>query len=496
LAVAAAVLFGASTPAVHWLLADCPPLLLSALLYLGSGSGLGLWYLASGGGITGRRSDSQGLRDLHTDEWLPLAGAILLGGVLAPVCLLAGMQSISAASTSLLLNLEGVFTALLAWWLFREAADRWLIIGMACVVVAGLMLGLPQAGEILPRVASGSGLPGAALITLACLCWGLDNNLTRSVAHLDARGVAMWKGLIAGSVNLLMALLYGSVWPTPRGVLLALLVGFLGYGLSLVAYVRAQGLLGAARTGAWFGLAPFVGVFAALIILRERPPELLWPASALMAIGLALHLREQHSHPHRHLAQTHSHLHRHDQHHQHAHEQGWQGSEPHQHLHTHEAQEHAHVHYPDLHHRHDHLDPASALDAKLVAAYRATRYRVDADPPFHLRIGTASPELAALLLQGARASAAFLTPANPLGSILPEAENILRLSDLVAELEARGYSVVAGVGESTDGVWSAEPSVLVPGLSRAETLELAARWRQNAVVWCGDDCVPQLLLLY
>ena len=358
LAALAALLFGLSTPAARWLLGSVPPVLLSALLYLGSGVGLALVRLVKRRAPAGAAAPTR--VQLDAQEFALLAGAIALGGVLAPVCLLAGLQSTSATSASLLLNLEGVFTALVAWTVFRESVDRALLLGMGCVLVAGALLSWPDSGTaaMAPPAPAGQallpGVPGPPLIALACLAWALDNNLTRGIAHLDARAIAMWKVLIAGTVNLALALALGATLPAVVALPAALAVGFLGYGVSLVAYVRAQSLLGTARTSAWFGLAPFIGALAALVVLREAPPRFLLPAAALMAVGLWLHLRERHGHWHQHQGQLHSHAHRHDAHHQHQHDFPWDGSEPHSHTHVHAVLAHSHLHFPDLHHRHDH----------------------------------------------------------------------------------------------------------------------------------------------
>ena len=243
-ALAAAVLFGASTPFAKLLAGDVPPLLLAGLLYLGSGLGL---------------------------------GALLL-----------------------------------------------------------------------------SSLFHALLIVAACLCWGVDNNLTRQVSSGDAMAIACSKGLFAGACNTALALSLGAQWRSWASVAACLAVGLLGYGLSLTLFVVALRTLGTARTGAYFSTGPFFGVLLSLAVWPEVPPALFWPAALLMAAGVWLHLGERHEHEHTHELLEHAHRHVHDEHHRHDHGPEWDGTEPHVHAHRHEAMTHRHPHYPDIHHRHAH----------------------------------------------------------------------------------------------------------------------------------------------
>jgi drug/metabolite transporter (DMT)-like permease len=333
-ALAAAALFGASTPAAKLLAGDVSPVLLAGLLYAGSGLGLGLFLLARGRRVGLPRAD-----------WPWLAGAIASGGVVGPVLLMAGLSSTSAASASLLLNLEGVFTALVAWFAFRENFDARIALGMALIVAGGALLAFEPGGL------AGSGA-GAACIAGACLAWAIDNNLTRKVSAGDAALVAALKGVIAGAVNLSIAFAAGAAWPGVARAALAAATGMLGYGVSLALFIAALRELGAARTGAYFSTAPFVGVALSLAILGEAPAALFWPALALMAAGVWLHVSERHEHEHVHEEMEHEHRHVHDEHHRHSHEPGWDGTEPHAHRHRHERMVHRHPHYPDLHHRH------------------------------------------------------------------------------------------------------------------------------------------------
>ncbi len=341
-AIASAALFGASTPAAKWLLGSgVDPWLLAGLLY--AGSGLGLFILSCARSLSGRQSSDAPLRRADL-PWL--AGAIVLGGAIGPVLLLVGLRNIDASTASLLLNVEGLATLAIAWVLFRENVDRRLLVG-AFAILSGAVL-LTWNGD-------GGGLSwGALFIVGACLAWGLDNNLTRKLSGADPVQVAMAKGVVAGLVNLTLALLNGAALPGPGVVSLAALVGFLGYGVSLVLFVLALRHLGTARTGAYFSTAPFLGAALSLILFFEPVTLHLLIAGGLMAIGVYLHLSEVHAHEHLHDAIEHEHLHFHDEHHRHGHQPGEIAGEPHSHLHRHAPLRHKHPHYPDLHHRHAH----------------------------------------------------------------------------------------------------------------------------------------------
>lgn len=341
-AILAAALFGASVPLSKSLLGGLPPLTLSGLLYLGSGLGLAAWRRLRPAAATGAKEAALSRVDL---PWL--AAAILCGGVIAPVLLLSGLRATPAATGSLLLNLEGVFTALLAWFAFREHFDRRIALGMGVIVAGGVLLSYQGGGA--QRLSW-----GALAIVGACLGWGVDNNFTRKVSAADPAQIAMWKGLTAGTVNLALGLvteqLHLSFAWAEAGVL-----GFLSYGVSLVCFVLALRHLGATRTGAYFSTAPFVGAALSCLFLGEKPAALFWPAAALMGVGVWLHLSEHHEHPHVHEMMEHEHLHTHDDgHHGHVHHPDTPPGEPHSHPHRHEPMVHAHPHTPDLHHQHRH----------------------------------------------------------------------------------------------------------------------------------------------
>lgn len=343
-ALLAAALFGASTPFVKSLVGQVEPVMLAGLLYLGSGLGLSVYYVLRAGVQRARQDDHAGL-SAHDLPWL--GGAIAAGGIAGPVLLMVGLTMTPASSASLLLNMEGVFTSMLAWFVFKENFDRRIFIGMLLIVGAGVLLSWEQVPSI--------GVPwGALAIVGACLCWGIDNNLTRKVSASDAVQIAGIKGLIAGAVNLSIAFSLGSHLPSVSTVLTAGVVGLCGYGLSLVMFVLALRHLGTARTGAYFSAAPFVGAVLSLLMLGEQPALVFWIAAALMGVGIWLHLTETHEHDHVHEAMDHIHSHSHDTHHQHTHDFDWDGTEPHVHPHEHAPIRHAHKHYPDIHHRHEH----------------------------------------------------------------------------------------------------------------------------------------------
>jgi drug/metabolite transporter (DMT)-like permease len=339
-ALVAAVLFGASTPFAKALLGELSPLLLAGLLYLGSGVGLWAFRIARDRGLVAPR--------LSRSEWFSLTGAIAAGGVLAPALLMFGLARASAADASLLLNLEAAFTAVIAWLLFRENAGRRVVLGMALIVTGCLLLSWPS-GRAGP-----ASVPGMLAVAGACLCWALDNNLTRGVSAADPVFVAAAKGLVAGLTNVALAVALGARLPSPWLTAVASTVGLVGYGVSLVLFVLALRALGSARTGAYFATAPFVGAAIAIGVLHE---PLSWGfaiAAVLMVAGVWLHVTERHGHEHFHERLTHSHPHRHDLHHQHLHAFAWDGREPHTHEHQHEPMGHSHPHFPDLHHRHEH----------------------------------------------------------------------------------------------------------------------------------------------
>jgi drug/metabolite transporter (DMT)-like permease len=340
-ALGSAILFGISTPIAKLLLTHISPWLLAALLYLGSG--IGLWLVCRI-----RRTPSI---QLARCDWAWLASATIIGGMIAPVLLMAGLSAMPATSVSLLLNAESVFTALLAWFAFKENVDRRIALGMLLIVIGASILSWPKQG------AAVSNMWPALLVLAACFAWALDNNLTRKVSLADASFIAMIKGLVAGGTNLAIALTLFVSWPDHRTAVFAGLLGFFSYGMSLTLFIIALRHLGTARTGAYFSVAPFCGALLAVVLLDEPVSAQLIIASVLMMIGVGLHLSERHIHRHRHVAVTHNHPHHHaidDLHHDHPHDPAVPPNTTHTHEHQHAALNHAHAHFPDAHHQHIH----------------------------------------------------------------------------------------------------------------------------------------------
>ena len=317
-----------------------PPALYLSHSRSGSGVGLGLFRI-----LRDRGWKSSGLQ---SGEWPWLLGAIFFGGVLGPVALMYGLTTASGSAASLMLNLESVLTAVLAWVVFKENADRRIVLGMVAIVAGGLVLSWQPGGT------GSSSLVGLAAISMACLCWAIDNNLTRKVSASDSVFIASTKGLLAGLVNCTLALGMGASLTELQTSLLAMTVGLLGYGISLVFFVLALRGLGTARTGAYFSSAPFIGSAVSLLLLGETATASFWIASALMGLGVWLHLTETHEHEHTHEPLEHSHAHTHDEHHQHQHDVGIEMTEPHVHWHRHATITHKHPHYPDIYHQHSH----------------------------------------------------------------------------------------------------------------------------------------------
>ena len=339
-AILSAILFGISPVACKLLMGDMTSSLLAGLLYLGSGLGLSLVVHHQ------RIRVCETVGSLSIRQWGYLAGAILSGGIAAPLFLAYGMRMGTASEVSLLLNFETVATTLLAWIVFHEQVGFRVWIGKLFIVGASIMVLFAGGNEL--QVS----LPGLSVLA-ACLLWGVDNNLTREVESLPAPLLACMKGWIAGIFNVMLSVILFKSQVTALQVSGTLVIGALSYGASLVLFINALREIGSARTSTWFASGPFIGAILSVLVLGERPPGEYWVAAMVMLSGMLFLYGELHRHLHRHESIIHAHPHEHDEHHQHVHEgQVYPGR--HDHLHTHEPLTHSHVHWPDVHHRHTH----------------------------------------------------------------------------------------------------------------------------------------------
>jgi len=335
-----------STPLAKGLLKDISPQVLAGLFYIGSGVGLALLMQ-----LLRRRAISEEAPLRHNDV-LWLCGAVLFGGVLAPVLLLTGLQQTPASDASLLLNSESVFTVVLAWIAFHENLGRRFTLSVGAILFASVLIswqGFSLGGSVV----------GPFAVVAACLSWAIDNNFTQKVSAGDPVQIAAIKGLAAGSVNLFLGVYLGSPWPNTFFLGAALIIGFFSYGLSLVFFVFSLRTLGTARTGAYYSTAPFIGAILSLILWRESVTAIFGVASVAMAVGAWLLITERHYHFHIHEHLVHVHRHVHDEHHQHGHSPDAPPGEPHSHPHEHVGLTHSHPHYPDVHHRHSHKRKAT-----------------------------------------------------------------------------------------------------------------------------------------
>jgi drug/metabolite transporter (DMT)-like permease len=336
-ALLAAIFFGASAPIAKLLLGDdIAPIFLAAFLYLGSGTGITLIKLTQ----RIRSKDFEAKIKPADVKWL--AGAILSGGIAAPIILMISLQNTPASTTSLLLNFEGVGTTLIALLFFKEAISRRAWTAILIITLASIFLSTDFESRF------GLSL-GALGVILACVLWGLDNNLTRNISGKDPLVIVAWKGLVAGTFSFFLAFFLGNTLPTLSIILYTLLLGFISYGLSTILFIRSMRGLGAARTSALYGTAPLAGVLLSIVIFQEFPSFMFIIATILMIGGALLLINEQHEHSHAHTVLFHDHSHKHDESHKHA-----KGEGVHSHEHEHAAEEHEHDHMPDIHHRHGH----------------------------------------------------------------------------------------------------------------------------------------------
>ena len=328
---ASALLFGAATPAAKLILDRVPPVTLAGLLYLGAA-------MVAGPVVATHPFVRPSRLDLAK-----VAGAVVIGGALAPVLLLTGLDRTPASTASLLLNLELVATAILAWLFFGEHIGRRAAAGLTALAAAGMLL----------TGAGGAMGTGSILIVGACVCWGLDNNLTATATGVTPAEITLAKGVVAGTVNLGIGVATEHPGLTIGPVGWALMVGAFGYGLSIMLWVTSARRLGAARSQGVFATAPFIGMALGWIITRDPVRASQVGALTVMAVGVTLVVSSSHRHEHHHPAQEHDHRHRHDDgHHDHDHPEPIEG--PHAHPHEHQELLHAHAHLPDDAHRHRH----------------------------------------------------------------------------------------------------------------------------------------------
>lgn len=338
LALLAAALFGASTPLIQLLGKDVGPWMTAGLLYTGA---------ALVGLLT--RSRPQREAALRRPQIPRLLWMALSGAVIGPTLLAWGLQHTSGAGASLMLALEAVFTVGLAQLLYREQIDRRVAMAIAMITLGGVVLVLDRAG-------SGSDtaqMLGLLAVLVATLAWGIDNTLSRGLADADPSQVVLAKAALGAGCSLLIGAVSGQAAVSLSAAAGLLLVGALGYGLSLRCYLLAQRAFGAARTASVFAAAPFIGAAIALVLGDRAFSAWMGFGAGLMLAGVILHLAERHAHEHAHQALDHEHAHSHDDgHHQHAHDPMPAG--PHSHPHRHTARSHHHPHVPDLHHSHGH----------------------------------------------------------------------------------------------------------------------------------------------
>lgn len=334
-ALLAALFFGASAPISKLLLGDVPPVLMAAFLYLGSGIGISLIKLSQ------RIKSEQMEAGIKSPDVKWLAGAIISGGIMAPIVLMTSLKNTPASTASLLLNFEGVGTTLIALFFFRESISRRALTAIFAITVASIFLSTNFAGGF------GFSL-GALGVLLACVLWGVDNNFTRNISAKDPLTIVAWKGLVSGTFSLLLGLLLGQQLPALITVLSILLLGFISYGLSTMLFIYSMRGLGAARTSALYGTAPLAGVLLSFVIFKDLITLLFGVAAILMIGGALLLANEEHAHFHIHMPVVHEHRHTHDELHKHD-----DADAVHSHDHEHPRTEHEHDHMPDIHHRHE-----------------------------------------------------------------------------------------------------------------------------------------------
>lgn len=336
-AILAAFCYGISAAAAKLLLAEVPPVLMAALLYLGAGLGMAAIGLFRGKKISEARL---------TKKELPYILGMIVLDIAAPIFLMLGLSAATPATVSLMNNFEIVATAMIALLAFREAVGRRMWLAILLITLASVILSVEDLNHL-------SVSPGALLVLLACLCWGLENNCTRMLSLKDPLQIVVIKGFASGFGSLGIALILSQTAAGFIYILLSLLLGFVAYGLSIYFYIFAQRQLGATRTSAYYAFAPFIGVALSFLLFRQELAKSFWIALMIMALGAYFAASERHSHGHVHGSLEHEHRHCHnDAHHEHVHTSPVTGE--HSHPHAHIPTTHTHKHTPDLHHPHDH----------------------------------------------------------------------------------------------------------------------------------------------
>lgn len=343
-AIFSAILFGASTPIAKLLLGKIDPWLLAGLFYFGSGVGIAFILMVNH--IFSNKKTNEA--PLKKSDWKWLLAATISGGIIGPILLMSGLANAGAANVSLLLTLEAVFTAAIAWIIFKEHTDKKLIFGVILIISGSILLSFKSSNNSVS-------IKSFLLISGACFAWAIDNNLTRNISSANPLHIVAIKSTIAGITNIILAIAIGTVIPIHFSmIVISVFVGFIGYGLSLILFVLALRHIGTARTGTYFSLAPFIGAICAILFLHEPLTWQIMAAGLLMGAGLWFHITEYHEHEHEHESFIHDHKHTHDEHHQHEHSPDDPHGEPHSHRHTHAIVKHTHFHYPDIHHLHSH----------------------------------------------------------------------------------------------------------------------------------------------
>ena len=337
LSLLSALLFGAATPASKVLLGSLNAFQLAGLLYLGAAIAMGP--------VAIKEKHQHKIPNITSLNLRRLFWAIIFGGILGPVLLLWGLRLASASSVSLWLNLEMVATLILGWLFFKDHLGRFEILGAAGILIASMLLGF---GEKTATPVAG------IFIGLACVCWGLDNHFTASIDGITPSQSTMWKGMFAGSTNLLIGSIMETTPPPIKIIAYALILGAFSYGISIALYIKSAQQIGASRSQMIFSTSPFFGVVLSAFFLGESLSVFHYASALLIAISVFAVFRDKHEHLHIHQELAHAHEHLHDDgHHGHIHDEK-NADLRHSHWHEHLSGEHSHPHWPDLHHRHDH----------------------------------------------------------------------------------------------------------------------------------------------